>query len=357
MPKQKNKTITKKEHQKKLLSKIISTFLLVGLILYTGYAIFAIVRESSKASGLTPTITPSAQIVSTSAPISLSFVSTANLNTGSTITFTYQSGYAGTLTTANTTINSIAPSSVTINTPSGYISNVLTVASNISSGSTVTISTTALTSPSTAANYAFSVQTSTGDYGANFQYVGQANVVQVTGFIPITLSFVIRTVADSANTNVCDLGTATTTSVSSCQYRLKVTTNAKNGYTISMQASGGLTNGSDILTNAAPGFGGTGGTNILPGSESYGVVVTPGNLTTSGGNAFAANLFDAGLVNSVRYDYNVSTLLLTANKPNNPAAFGATTNTTLITHNLAITPGSPSGNFTQTITYTVSPSF
>ena len=357
MPKQIKKKKFQKDKQKQFLTKVVSSILLFGLILYTGYSIFAIVRENSKASGLTPTVTPSVQNVSTSGAISLSFVSTANLNTGSTITFTYQSGYVGTLTTANTTINSIAPSSITITSPSGYVNNSLTVASNIPSGSTVTVSTSALTTPSSAANYAFSVQTSTGDYGANFQYVGQANVVQITGFIPITLSFVIRTVADSANTNVCNLGTATTTSVATCQYRLKVTTNAKNGYTVSMQASGGLTNGSDILTNSAPGFGGTGGTNIVPGSESYGVVVTPGNSTSSGGSILAANLFDAGLVNSVRYDYNVPTLLLTANKPNNPAAFGATTNTTLITHNLAITPGSPSGNFTQTITYTVAPSF
>ena len=237
------------------------------------------------------------------------------------------------------------------------MNNLLTVANNIPSGSTVVVSTSALTTPTVAANYTFSIQTSTGDYGANFQYVGQANVVQITGFIPINLSFVIRTVADSANTNVCNLGTATTTSVATCQYRLKVTTNAKNGYTISMQASGGLTNGSDVITNSAPGFGGTGGTNIIPGSESYGVNISPGNLTSSGGSILTESLFNAGLVNSVRYDYNVPTLLLTANKPNNPAGFGATTTTSLVTHNLAITPGSSSGNFTQTITYTVAPAF
>jgi hypothetical protein len=138
---------------------------------------------------------------------------------------------------------------------------------------------------------------------------------------------------------------------------LKVSSNAKSGYTVSYQASGGLSDGSNTMNNAAVGSAGTGGTNIVAGTETYGVRITPGSITGASGIISTSAAFNAGATNSVQYNNTTPTVILTATKPNSPTASGDTTNTSLITHNLGITSNTESGNYSQTITYTVAPSF
>jgi hypothetical protein len=353
-----SKNILKKVRNQKLIVSVFSSVLLFAITAVGVYSIFFTNPDISKAGGVTPTITPSVQNVSTAASISAAFTTSVALPIGSQIQFAYNSGYTGTVTTANITVNGVAPSAVSNATTSGVTTSTLTTAAAITSGSTVTVATTAaaLTTPISAGNYTFTVKTS-ADFGANFQYVGQANVVNVTAFVPINLSFSIRNSGDTANTNVCDLGTASTTAVSSCSYRLKVSTNAANGYTISAQAGGSLTNGTDVITNAVAGTGGTGGTNIVSGTERYGAVLTPGTITGVGGTISLTSAFNAGATNSVLYAPAAPTVILTANKPNSPLASGDTTRTSLITHNLGISSNTPSGSYTQSITYTVAPSF
>lgn len=82
----------------------------------------------------------------------------------------YDSGYTGTLSTDNITINGTAPSAVVNATSGSETSSTLTVNSATVSGSAVTIFLGGLTSPVSVGNYAFSITTSAGDYGANFQY-------------------------------------------------------------------------------------------------------------------------------------------------------------------------------------------
>ncbi|MEI6729075.1 MAG: DUF2341 domain-containing protein [bacterium] len=171
------------------------------------------------------------------------------------------------------------------------------------------------------------------------------------------LSFSIRNAADTANVNTCDMGTASTTAVSSCSYRLKVGTNAVNGFTISMKASGVLTNGSYTVNSAAAGAGGSGGTDIsnsTAGTENYGVFITKGSVT--GGTTALTSIFNAGATNEVKYDYTTVSSLLTASGANSPGATD-TTNTSLVSHLFNISGSTPPGNYTQSITYTVAPSF
>lgn len=338
--------------------KIINSFATISLASLSLLLTFGQLVSSPKVdtAGVSLTVTPSTNNVATSGNVSVSFVTTSAMSIGNTITLTYSNSYTGTISTVNTTVNTVAPSNVSNSVSGSNIVSVLTLANNISNGATVTISTTALTTPNTAGNYSFLIRT-TNDFGGNFQYVGQANVVQVTAFVPTNLSFSIRNSADTANTNVCNLGDAFVSSVVSCSYRLKVGTNAKNGYTISMISSGNLTNGTDNMNNAAVGSSGTGGTNISAGTENYGVVVSPGSVTRSGGTVSLGSIFNAGATNSVLYNYTSNQALLTANKPNNPATSGDTTNTSLVTHNLGITTDTPTGSYQQTVTYTVSPSF
>jgi len=333
---------------------LLSGLAVVALVVGGTFYLYTQSNQSAKASGVTPTITPQVAAVSTGGTTTYAYTTGATLAIGSKIFLTYPNAYTGTLSTANTTVNTVAPSALTNAVGASTTTTTITLANSVTSGSTVTVSTSALTTPATAGNYAITFTSSVGDLGGNFQYVGSANIVNVTASVPVSLSFVIRNSGDTANTNVCDLGTADTAAISSCTYRLKVGTNAKNGYLVSFLTSGALTDGSYSMTDAAVGATGTA---IAAGTETYGVNITAGSITGSGGTMTLATAFSTGASNVVKYNTASNTTILTANKPNNPAASGDTTNTSLVTHKLAISTNTNAGNFTQSVTYFVSPSF
>ena len=173
---------------------------------------------------------------------------------------------------------------------------------------------------------------------------------------PVFLAFQIRNSDDTASSNTCDLGIASTASVSSCSYRLKVSTNITNGYHIFVTTSGDLVGNSSSIQNANVGSGGGGGTTIdnsTAGTENYGVRIVPGNAT--GGSVSLNPVLNAG-TNSVRFNYTGSTSLLETTGPNNPASVD-TVNTALVTHNFNISTGTIAGQYTQSVTYTIVPKF
>jgi len=202
-----------------------------------------------------------------------------------------------------------------------------------------------------------------------FQYRGTLTTTN-PGFFPVHktvsvdynsnapyLAFAIRNSSDTANENACNFGTASTTSLSTCSYRLKPETNAANGYTVFVQTSGGLISGSDIISDAAAGTGGGGGTNITGstvGTESYGIRLTPGSATA--GSISINSIFNAGATNSVQLNYGGSTSFYSSNGPNLPAGTD-TTNSALVTHNLNISGNTIAGDYIQQVTYTVAPNF
>jgi hypothetical protein len=329
---------------------------LVALVIGAAFGFQSVSNNffKAQASGVTPVITPSSQNVSTGGTTTIAWTNSASLPSGSVITLIYRSLYTGTLTTANTTVNGTAPSAITNTTASGNTTSSITISATIAASATITISTTGLTTPSAAGNYTFTINTPSNDYGANFQYVGQYNVVQVRAFIPVSLSFNIRNTGDTADTNLCDLGTASVTAVSTCSYRLKVSTNASNGYTIAMLADGDLTNGSSSITNAVAG---PTGTTVVAGTERYGATITPGSITGLGGTVSLTPAYTSAGSNAVAYSNLVSANILTANAPNFPAVTADTTNTTLVTHRLGIGNSTGSGYYTQNITYRVTPAF
>ena len=342
-------------HSKK--NKIIAGLSVLAIIgaIFIGSQSLGQYFSDAKADGINPVITPDTKNVSTAGSTVITFTTSGSLAAGAKIRLGYNSSYTGTLTTANLTVNTVAPSTVTNATASGVTTSTITIAgATIASGATVTISTTGLTSPSTAGNYSFTIDTDASDAGAVLQYVGQYNVVNVRAFVPVFLSFNIRNTADTADTNVCDLGTATVTAVNTCSYRLKVATNATNGYSITAVASGDLTNGTYSMTNAAAG---PTGTTPTAGTESYGVFITPGTITGSGGTISAVAPYATTAGKIVNYSQTTAATILTATKPNFPSASGDTTRTSLITHSLAIQNSTPAGYYTQTITYKVAPSF
>jgi len=330
-------------------TNVISALTAISVLALTGLQIFT--PTSVEAAGVTPTITPSDQTVDTTASVDVEFTTSGDLNIGDTIELFYPDSYTGTLTTANITVNGVAPSAVVNNTVGTEVQSILTLANAITTGSNVTISTTGLTTPVAAGNYAFKIVTPS-DFGGNFQYVGEDNVVEVRAFVPMSLSFAIRDSADSADTNVCDMGTVTTAAVGECSYRLKVGTNAENGYIVTVAVDGDFDNGSHNAVNAAPGAAGTA---ITAGTETYGAIIDEGVVTSASGVTVAA-AYDAG-TNEVAYNNTTPANLLTAAGPNSPLATGDTTNTSLVTHRFGIADETPSGRYLQEVTYTVSPSF
>jgi hypothetical protein len=334
-------------HINNVFKTTFSLLSVVGIV----FGLFA-TTLNTHAAGVTVAVAPSSVAVSTAGSVTLTFTTTAIVPIGGTVqVLRPTAGYTG---TAALTVSAGAVGA-TVNTTSGSESIATgTVTTAIPAGA-LTVTIAGLTSSSTAANNAWKVYTSAGDYGANFQYVGAANVVAVRARVPLQLAFTIRNAADTADTNVCDMGDLTTAAVGFCEYRLKVATNAKSGYTINVNTTGNFTNGTDNFANAAVGTGGAGGTNIAAGTETYGARVTKGSITGAAGTTTLASVYDAG-ANDVSYVNTTAATLITANKPNSPTATD-TTNTSLVRHEAGISANTAAGLYTQTVTYTIAPSF
>jgi hypothetical protein len=321
----------------------ISTFI---LILCTSLSTYA--------SGVTVALTNSTASVSSTGTITLAYTSTVLVATTDNIRVAFSTSYTG---IPSFTINSTAATS-TNSTSGSTITYILTPGASLAVGS-VSIAISGLTTPSTAGNYSFAVLSSTGDYGAALQYIGSSNVVGITAQVLPILTFAIRDSGDTTNVNTCDLGTLGLSAVSTCAYRLKVSTNAASGYTISVNTSGNLASSSHNMTNAAVGSGGTGGSDIsntTAGNEKYGVVVTPGSVST-GGTVTLASTYNAGATNAVSFVNTSAATLITTTSGNAPATSGDTTNTSLVTHKVDISTSTPPGKYTSTVTYTVVASF
>lgn len=205
----------------------------------------------------------------------------------------------------------------------------------------------------TAGNYSFIMADDLGDFGGAFLYIGTpggaANDVYVTATVTSQeLEFWIRNAADTADTNACALGTLNTTSVSTCNYALKVRTTATIGYTISWTSDGELDRSGTATIDAI-----AMNTAVAVGVEGYGVTFTPG-ANTDGGTCTAQNIWTAA------YDDPVSTTaqsLVVCNKANLPAATGATTYIHNMDHQAAIDPATPAGSYDQIVTYYVTAQF
>jgi hypothetical protein len=330
-----------------MFNKIIKlvSIKLIGIVTL-GFLAFLPNSINASAAGVALTVSPSTVSVSTSTNINLSYTSTVVVGTSNSIKVGIPSGYTGTPTF---TINGNSASSA-LGTSAGYNNYILTPSVSVSVG-TVTIAISGLTSPTSQGNYAFLMQTSTGDTGAAFQYAGNGNVVNVRARIPVNLSFVIRTADDTADTNVCDMGELSVTSVGSCEYRLKVGTNAANGYTVSVSTSGNFTNGSTSLANATAG---STGSSFTAGTELYGAFIDEGSSTK--GTVTLDSAYSTSL-DGVSYVNNTEAELYSVSRGNNPSSSGDTTNTALVTHKAAIASDTDAGYYTQDVTYTVVASF
>ena len=303
---------------------------------------------TTQAAGVVVTVVASSSTVSTSGSITLSFPASV-IPAAGTIQIVRNNGYTGTAAYALSSGSISSTGSVV--TSGTENTQTLTLGTATTAG-TLNIIITGLVTPAVAGNYAWKIYTSAGEYGANFQYVGFANVTVVRARVPLQLAFVIRDTTDTTSTNICDMGDLTVSAVGFCEYRLKVTTNAQNGYTINVNTSGNMSNGTANFANAAVG---TAGTAQVAGTELYGAKITKGTITGIAGTTTLATVYGAGS-NNVNYVNTTISTLLTASKPNNPAITDLV-NTTLVRHEAAISGSTSAGLYAQTVIYTVAPSF
>jgi hypothetical protein len=170
-----------------------------------------------------------------------------------------------------------------------------------------------------------------------------------------SLGILIRNLTDTANTNTCDFGNVDTNATGSCSYRLKISSDAANGYAVSVLTSGNLNNGTRSIANALAGAGGTLISAATLGTETYGVLINVGSITGTGAITRSPS-YDAGSANSVNYT-TVSNQNIAVSTGRNLPLSTDTTNTILINHLLNIAPDTNAGLYTQTVTYTVVASY
>jgi hypothetical protein len=338
---------------------------------------FAGLMPRVSAAGVTLTVTPSSQAVSTAASVVLSFTPATTMANGSTINVAFSSSYTqtpSTLTNSDVVVTKTGDANFTSATSSGFSSTgfkiTLTTGGNLNTSSAFTITMNGgnkLQTPSSAGNYTFSVYTSVGDQGAVLQYVGNANQVQITATVTPLLSLALRNTADTADltpgttsgVRACGMGilaintTPTGPSTNACQYRIKATTNSASGMTLQYTSTSAHASGRiaiDATTTIADQTGGSTG-DPLSTNNGYGVQMSVGSGLTRGAT------FGATAANFYTITSTSAKTVLTSTGAYNASASGDTTNTTLMTHGARIDATQPSGAYSHTVSYTLTASF
>ena len=300
---------------------------------------------------------------------------TAYVN-GTTITVSWPSStFTGGASLTNTDITVTKPSdpNFTSATSSGFSATGFTItlttggALNTTNGFSIVIGgSNKLTTPASAQNIAVSFITSgaTPDYGSGLAYVAGANQVTVSATVTSSISFVIRNAAETSTVSTCALGTLTTTAINYCQYRLRVGTNAANGFSVSYTANNGLQRTSPTYT-----FTAASGAVISNGTEAYGANLFPnsitGGTTTAGTGAVGCSTIIANCnagattssANFFSYQSASPVQVYTGSGTNNPTASPDTTNTALVTHAATPNAATAAGSYSSIVTYTVTGSF
>jgi len=322
------------------------------------------------AAGVVVTVTPSSSSTSPQAVTTYwTRTSPTTYVTGTTLTVSIYTTSVSTSTYSVSSTSAIdldqdgsTDTTFTSTSTDSQVNITFTVATTTAASTTFAIPTT-FTFGTSPANYSFAIFASSPlDFGAALFYANGGNQVSVTANVPATLAFVIRNSADTADTNACALGTLSSTLVSTCSYRLRVTaTNAANGFTSTILADHDLGSGSATMTSI--------GDNVAfaAGTEAYGIQTLTG--ATQGGRATSTGLFTQPVVEAspagFTFDTDSSpvptssaqTFISYSSGPFTAGAAPSTTATTLVTHAAAISAGTPAGNYAQTITYTVTASY
>ncbi|MBD3362160.1 DUF2341 domain-containing protein, partial [Candidatus Dojkabacteria bacterium] len=163
-------------------------------------------------TGVTFTLTPNESALSTAQDVTATYTTNGGFATGDIIEITWESGSGLTVADCSTAETDADNDG----TPDGAVTIVnggLTYRYTFTAATTQTsISLCAnITGYDTMGSYSVTLDDDNGQFGAALYHIEDNNDVFVTANISPTLSFNIRTLDDTADTNVCDLGTVDTT--------------------------------------------------------------------------------------------------------------------------------------------------
>lgn len=351
---------------KEKLNKFVSLLTVFALML--GIVAMALSSEV-KAAGRAVTLTPNSIATSTATDVTITYVTSASeYAAGNTINFAFDP------TLANAVANCTAADTDADNdtTADGSFTTLSTTAAVYTfTAATTTASTTGVSlclsfnTTQASQSIAFTDNGNDGDFGAVLLYVGDDNDVNVTANIAPTLSFNIRTLADDADVNVCDLGTVNTMTATpngdavdngagECGYGLAVGTNAQGGFQVQIASDGPLNNASaSILDIAEDGA-------ITSGIEAYGLDFIQAAQTgrNAGTGAYDVTITEDG--NFADDDTPVpqaATNFVSYTDGIRYVAGTDATDLTLVLHGIGVGSGTPSGYYDQLVTYTVTATF
>jgi hypothetical protein len=175
------------------------------------------------------------------------------------------------------------------------------------------------------------------------------------------ISFKIRNSVDTADESSCNLGTLSRTSINTCAYRLRIETNAVNGFIAYMQTSGGFISGTSTMAEIVNDG------SFSAGTESYGLSsltgATSGGLL--GGNynqpvTEASSAHDSSLtfnVDATPLSFANATTVFSYDGAFMPSTAPSLNTTTLVTHATTVATSTTAGAYSQTVTYRVTGSF
>lgn len=311
------------------------------------------VASPAYAAGVATSVSPSELVAATATDVTFSYKSSAEFASGDTITLSFSPAVSAVAQCDTATVDA-----------DGDLTNDGALGSLTTSGAVYTFTAATTTASTGGVDLCLKVTAATGnyslaftdykyadptdnDFGAAMLYAGDDNDVLVTAQVQPTLAFVIRTAADDADTNVCELGVLSMATVNECSYRLKVTTNSDSGFMTQVTTDGGLRD-DEVPTNVIDAVAED--SVVTAGNEEYGVEFAGGAVT--GGSVTEEGDFvddDTPLPTS-------ATDMYSADGNNNPTATD-TTNTALVTHRASVDADTATGNYYQTVTYTVTASF
>ncbi len=302
--------------------------------------------------------------------ISTSFTTSGFYTTGTWLTFTIAPAATSTLVECGTPDYTFAAAGDINRVTSSWTNTdaVYNFTRNIATSTLGSVCVSYGLTTSTPTNYSIAILATTStssftttDFGASLYYVLGGNQVSVTAVVPATLSFSIRNSADLANTNVCQLGTLSLSAVSTCTYRLRIATNAASGFTTTIQADHDFATPTfATMTNI------TNDTAFAAGSEAYGIQTLV--AATQGGRQSTSTAFTEPIVESsfatTTFDTDsspvptsTSGIIISFPRSFKTGVAPSTTTTSAVTHAAAIDGGTPTGNYSQTVTYRVTGTF
>ena len=304
------------------------------------------VMPAKAASITTLTVVPTSSVALATTNVTLTFSPVPSITTGTILQISYDPAFTG---GSSLDFNDITISGTNFSSKvcsgfiAGYFTCTVTTSAPIVTPVTILIGGVhKLTNPA-AGNYSFSVTANIGgtgttfDAGAGLAYIAGANQVVINALVVPVLSLDLYNSGSltlMTDPNTCNLGALSINTISTCAYDIGIGTNNAGGAVLSAQAAGGMISGSNTLA-AATGIGLTAGTEAYGfhisgngtvfsaiGSYATGVQAVPGSATQISGSLAVSN--KATLVQHIN-----------------------------ITHSAAVSTSTPTGNYSQTVSYTV----